>query len=213
MQYLTLLISPRFFEFLLEIDVATAKDTREGGCFFCGGPLHASNWFRAGFGIPAGCDQDVLIRHSFTCGLCKKRSTPNSLRYMYYRWYATSVELVVSALRPAGNPAAQRELRDRLGISDGTFALFRKWWNERFSGSQFQRRSPLPISSGENNSAPSNILSRCEDLLAISLNDALRLAVGFLAPYRSDRLWEIFKSRIKGRSQPPRNSYSPFSMG
>jgi hypothetical protein len=213
MNYLTLLISPSFFEFLLEIDVATAKETCDGGCFFCGGPLHASNWIRAGFGIPDGCGDDVLIRHSFTCGSCKKRSTPNSLRFMYYRWYATSVELVVSALRPTGDPAVQQELRDILGISDGTFALFRKWWSEKFSGSQFQKRSPLPISTDENHSAPSNILGHFECHRPIDLREVLRRAVRFLSIYRSDRLWEIFKDRIKGRPQPPGNSYSPFSMG
>jgi hypothetical protein len=213
MNYLTLLILPSFFEFLLEIDIATAKKTCDGGCFFCGGPLHASNWIRAGFGIPDGCGEDVLVRHSFTCGSCRKRSTPNSLRFMYYRWYATSVDLVVSALRPKGDPAVQQELRDVLGISDGTLAMFRTWWSERFRGSQFQRRSPLPISTGENQSVACIVLSQFESVLPVSLKQALCRAIGFLSSYRSDRLWEIFRNRTKDRQQLPDNSYSPFSMG
>ena len=212
MNYTALLISPTFFEFLLEIDLVIAEKTRLGGCFFCGGILHVANWLRAGYGIPEGCRNEVLVRHSFTCGSCEKRCTPNSLRFMYYRWYSTSVELVVSAFNPEGSKESQRKLMKAVNISEGTLTIFRKWWKEKFSGSIFEKRSPLAIASTPGRSASSLILKSFKKF-GTSAKAILESAASFLSSYRSDRLWAVFKTRISGFGGAPVYAYSPFFMG
>ena len=212
MKYTTLLTSPIFFELLLKIDIIIAKETCDGGCFFCEGLLHVSNWIRAGFGIPDGCSKDVLIRHSFTCNSCKKRCTPNSLRFMYYRWYTTGVELVVAALRPNDDKEAQNKLRKDLGISEATMTIFLKWWQDTFCNSTFEKQTPLAIASNSTRLAPSAILKHFEDQYT-SLKKILESAVKFLSRYRTERLWALFKARTAQDRSPPSCSYSPFSMG
>jgi len=212
MKYTALLLSPTFFEFLLEIDIVIADQTRQGGCFFCGRNLHVGNWIRAGYGIPKGCRKDVFIRHSFTCGLCEKRCTPNSVRFMYYRWYSTSVEFIVSALQPEENKESQEEMLEALCISKETLAIFRKWWKEKFCDSIFEKRNPLAIASTPSRSAPSHILKHFEKSEALA-KLILESSVRFLSSYRTDRLWHVFKDRTSRSNDPPVNSYSPFSMG
>jgi len=211
MDYTTLLTSPTFFHFLLEIDIVIAEQTRLGGCFFCEGRLHTSNWVRAGFGIPDGCEKEVLIRHSFTCASCEKRCTPNSLRFMYYRWYTTAVELVVTALRPEGDSEAQKKLRIDLGISDPTLASFRKWWRDKFPESPFEKRSPLPISSNSKETAPSLILKHFEKQQN-SAKELLRSITRFLSVFRTRRLWALFEIRTSNFGSRQLCPYSPFSM-
>ena len=212
MNYTNLLTSPTFFELLLEIDIVIAEQTRLGGCFFCGGRLHTSNWIRAGYGIPEACQKEVFDRHSFTCGCCDKRCTPNSLRFMYYRWYATSVELVVAAFQQEENKEAQKNLREALGISQGTLAIFKKWWKEKFSASIFEKRSPLSIASTSSHSTPSLILKYFEKSSAFSIL-VLKSSVSFLSSYRTDRLWLVFKARTCQGGAPPLCVCSPFFMG
>lgn len=184
-QYHEFLLSVPFFLFLLSIDQFMAQKTRDGRCWFCGCPLHASSWQRKGFGIPVGCPE-AHVRHSFCCVKCRKRNTPNSIRFLYGQWYSTPVKLIVSALRPKGDRRAQAELREMLGISMDTLCQWRKWWKETFVKSIFWRAmSGFLAGNIDNQNVPSSLVDIFEEKYG-SIQSAIEALSKFLSRWRED---------------------------
>ena len=72
---------PAFFKFLLCIDQDQAATVRALGCACCGGPLHVGDFERK----PRGPLRDPTvstIRLSFSCGHCRLRCMPASVRFL-----------------------------------------------------------------------------------------------------------------------------------
>ena len=190
MNYLVLVRNPSFFTFLLYLDLSIVQSTGKAGCRHCGGALDRSDWQRKGFGIPEGCSDEVLTRHSFQCRDCEKRNTPSSLRWMYYRKYSCCIQLLVPALVEKGRADAVAELCDLFLISASLLRRWRLWWRDAFQSTPFwgQHRSLFgfldleAISSGlmewhEKSSKPHGKGGHFTPLLS------------FLSRYRTVRVW------------------------
>jgi hypothetical protein len=127
----TLLQSPQFFQFLAQIDAECADQMYETRCR-CGGVLHRANYPRK----PRACPKEVLgdfdFRWSFCCNLCRKRSTPMSVRFLGRRVYVALAVVVLAVKRNKIN-AATTQLVEALGVPERTIARWRQWWLQVFA--------------------------------------------------------------------------------
>jgi hypothetical protein len=127
----TLLQNPKFFSLLVQIDTELADQMRATPCA-CGGVLHQANYPRK----PRACPQEVRhlfeSRWSFCCSLCRKRSTPPSVRFLGRRVYLGLIVVLVPQRRSTLSAAAI-QLCDSLGVSARTIARWRQWWLQCFA--------------------------------------------------------------------------------
>ena len=121
---------PKFFTLLLRVDHELAEQARARGCD-CGGVLHRSDFPRK----PRGCSAQIRAEHSsrlsFCCAVCRRRSTPMSVRFLGQRVYLALAMVLVSA-RPAGPTPAAARLERELGVARRTLERWRGWWREQF---------------------------------------------------------------------------------
>ncbi len=126
-----LLQTPNFFLLLLHIDAELAAQTKAAACPFCGGVLHRSDYERK----PRACPREVLgrfqSRFSFCCSLCRKRTTPESLRFLGRRVYLGLAVVLLPQRRKTLSSAAI-ELCETLGVPTRTLSRWRQWWIQRF---------------------------------------------------------------------------------
>lgn len=125
-----LLQSPQFFLLLIRIDAELATQMHAAGCP-CGGRLHRANYPRK----PRACPPEVLgdfeSRFSFCCNLCRKRSTPESVRFLGRRVYVALAVAVVPQRRTTLSADAVH-LCDSLNVPPRTIARWRQWWSQLF---------------------------------------------------------------------------------
>jgi len=195
MEYSSLLLSPSFFSFLLQIDRSIAESCRANGCMHCGGKLSSSDWLRAGFGLPAGTCDEVLVRHSFVCGSCKRRTTPNSLRWMYYRWFSSPAQFLLPALRGRLSRSEMIEICTRFGVSPSRLRLWQRWWRDEFFLSPYWKlcgphRFRTPMNSAEGLLVTAGLAA---GLIKSVFTDLLR----FFSGYRTMRLWQLWPREIE----------------
>lgn len=192
MTYLEIVRQPSFICFLLQLDLSILATTKDAGCCFCGSPLHRSDWKRAGFGVPKGCPDEVLLRHSFVCSKCKCRNTPNSLRWMYYRRYLSGVGLLVSALSGSASQVDVDELCREYAISPQLLRNWRRWWQGTFAKSAFWMIHVVGFGFISLKKFAGDLLAQFEaEWRSLKQKDTLLMAVEFLSRYRSDRRWSI----------------------
>jgi len=124
---------------LQRIDEDLARTTRAAGCR-CRGPLHTSNYPRkprCPWTLPEGCDR----RLSFTCGVCRKRTTPPSALFLGRKVYLAVVVALVSALRQGPTPARMAVLKRHWGVPERTVLRWQEWWGGAFTRSPFWRQA------------------------------------------------------------------------
>lgn len=114
-----LLHSPQFLTLLLRIDQEFAQQVQALGCP-CGGKLHRADYPRK----PRDCPLDERAVHStrlsFCCATCRKRVTPQSVRFLGRRVYLALTVVLASALGV------------ELGVTRHTLARWRHWWAQQF---------------------------------------------------------------------------------
>ena len=195
MEYTLLLKSPSFFFFLLKIDLTIAKSCQDAGCMHCGGSLCISNWQRVGFGLPRGTSEEVLVRHSFICSNCRRRTTPNSLRWMYYRWFSSPAQFLLPALRGRLSKAKMKEMCVLLGTTPVRLRLRQRWWREEFFTHPYWVTCGIPRFKGV-------IVTEEQLLLAAKLpqsvcQDSFAGLLRFLGGYRTGSLWQLWPRAIE----------------
>lgn len=137
-----LLQKANLFSLLHRIDMDIADRHRQGGCQYCGGPLHHANYPRKPRGGPDNIPKEYLIRQSFCCGReeCRRRSLPPSTLFMGRRVYWGCVILVVMTLRqnrPDGISA--NKVKRLFEVSRKTFIRWAAYFREEFpSSAQWQ---------------------------------------------------------------------------
>ena len=126
-----LLQTPQFFSLLVQIDAELATLMHGAPCRWCGDVLHRANYPRK----PRACPEEVLAdfesRLSFCCNLCRKRSTPESVRFLGRRVYVALAVLVVPQRRTTLSAGAV-QLCDSLNVPPRTIARWRQWWSQLF---------------------------------------------------------------------------------
>lgn len=112
------------------MDTEIAAQTRAGGCH-CSGRLHKSNYSRKPRCLLDEVYEDFDWRYSFCCNICRKRTTPVSVRFLGRRVYLGLAVVLMSA----GRTEATSAVAKLSGITDvpaSTIQRWRKWWAEEF---------------------------------------------------------------------------------
>lgn len=194
MNYLNCILSPSFFYFLLQLEATIIESTKSSGCIHCKGRLHRSDWRRAGFGLPHGCKEAVLKRASFLCSKCRKRTTPNSLIWMYYRHYASPTQFLIPALEQKIPKKQMADVAKKLGVTADLLRLWKKWWKSKFTRSIFFRGCQGLGMNCQN--APEGLLSWFKKG-CLDPKEILTRVSRFLAGYRTDRLHTLFPEAVE----------------
>ena len=133
-----LLQSVSFWTFLLRIDKQFAASAWQVGCP-CGGRLHRADYPRKPQGGPKGLPRECMYRLSFCCNRegCRKRVTPQSVRFLGRKVYFAAVIVLVAAMRQGPTPRRVRELTRLFDVDSRTIARWRGFWREEFPQTAF----------------------------------------------------------------------------
>lgn len=126
-----ILQDPSFHQFLYLIDQDHAAAVRSQGCEFCGGPLHQANYERRP-GTPWTAPTDTT-RFSLCCGHCRRRRTPESVRFLGRRVYRAAVVVLATALCSGLTLRRGQQLSQQLGVPVRTIQRWRHWWLTDFT--------------------------------------------------------------------------------
>jgi hypothetical protein len=135
-----LLQTPAFYTLLHRIDEDLAREVHERGCRHCGQPLHNAPYPRKPRGCPSAARPDCDTRLSLCCADCRRRTTPDSVRFLGRRVYL-AVILMLRSSRTHG--MCLDGLPD---IGWATLKRWRQWWTETFPNTPAGRwlRGRLP---------------------------------------------------------------------
>lgn len=142
--YGKLIQNVRFHKLLGKFDHDLARLARAKGCP-CGGRLHAANYARKPRGLPANAREFYCQRLSLCCAedICRRRTTPASLRFLGRRVHVAVTMLLISVMV---NGAAPAHLARELGVNRRTIARWRDWWRTTFVASRFWRAAQAGFS-------------------------------------------------------------------
>lgn len=167
---------------LEKVDLDLAQVAHGLGCLYCGGKLYRGDYARKSRGGP-----EWDLRYSFCCSQCRRRRTPESVRFMGRRVYAGLVVVLVSAMAHGLKPERVRRLRETLQIDHRTLERWRQWWLGLFVGSAFWKearaRFAPPLCQG---TLP---LSLCVSF-QVERTDGLLDLLKFLAPITTPSAWK-----------------------
>jgi len=127
---------------LSHIDFELAEEARTRGCPYCGGRLHSARFPRR-----PRCNRALLPgwqrRFSFCCASegCRRRTTPQSVRFLGRCVYPAVVVVLMSALCSGVTSSRLRWLREKLSIDRRTLERWRKWWRETFPRTSFWKNA------------------------------------------------------------------------
>jgi hypothetical protein len=76
-------------------------------------------------------------RLSFCCAACRRRTTPESVRYLGRRVYVAAVVLLVSAMRAGITGKRVAQLSGLVAVPLRTLERWRRWWLEAFVDTGF----------------------------------------------------------------------------
>jgi len=171
-----LLRDARLYVALLGIDCDLADAARDQGCPFCGGALHSADYSRKPRGGPAQLPLGYDRRLSLCCAKCRRRTTPQSVRFLGRRVFLGAVLVLVCAMRHGLSARRVAELRRQVGVSRRTLERWRQWWLATFVSTpvwKAARGSLLPpVDAVE---LPKSLLERFKGALRDQLEATLRL--------------------------------------
>lgn len=173
----TLLQSRQFFQLLVQIDTDLADQMHATPCA-CGGVLHRANYPRK----PKACPEEVIgdfkSRWSFCCNLCRKRSTPMSVRFLGRRVYVALAVVVLAVKRNKIN-AATTQVSEALGVPERTIARWRQWWLQLFGATAlWQAQCARFMPSVELTELPQSLMARFTG----TAHEAMGHLLKFLSP-------------------------------
>jgi hypothetical protein len=121
-------------QLLEKVDADLAQEDCQQGCLYCNGKLHRADYDRKPRGGPQW-DR----RYSFCCAEedCRRRRTPESVRFLGRRVYAGLVVVLITTMIDGLKPARVRRIREVLQIDSRTLKRWRQWWLEHFVRSSF----------------------------------------------------------------------------
>ncbi len=176
--YRKVLRDARFFELLLRIDQEESERVRLARCPHCGGPLHDGHFSRKPRGILLGAGElpeGFEVRFDWCCGRCRKRTLPESVRFLARKVYLAVVVAIATVVEGGSDGDARRLLRGQLGVSWKTLARWRQWWRELTGSTFWQRiRGRLPTDLDVER-LPMSLLESLQGEAATRLLDLLEL--------------------------------------
>lgn len=176
-----ILFNASFHSLLTTIDRELTEITKKKGCP-CGGKLHRANYPRSPFGLLSQFRDYYDARFSLCCDTCRKRITPQSVRFFGRRWFPAPLLILISALMLGINERRLEQVKRHFGItvSESTWKRWRRWWREVFITTPFwqQAKGLAPEAIEKNISFPRALLT----LFRGALEEKMRLLLRFLAP-------------------------------
>jgi hypothetical protein len=178
------LADQQLHQLLEKVDADLAREACQKGCLYCDGKLHRADFDRKPRGGPRW-----ERRYSFCCAQadCRRRRTPESVRFLGRRVYAGLVVVLITVIIHGLKPARVRRLREALQIDSRTVKRWRQWWLDKFVRSSFWKaaraRFMPPV---------------CEQTLPLSLwlsfglggRDRLVAVLEFLRPITTPAAWK-----------------------
>jgi hypothetical protein len=180
-----ILADKRFYELLLGFDRQIADAAHEGRCQRCGAKLHCGSYERKPRGVPAGLGAEHRERFSFCCAAreCRKRETPESLRFLGRKVFLGAMVVLISAMQSGLTPARLRTVQELVGVSQQTVVRWREWWCRVFTDSPFWRAHGAFVPPVTTADLPASLLRRFAGAVEQQLVSLLR----FLAPITRGR--------------------------
>jgi hypothetical protein len=180
------LVDQELHQLLEKVDADLALEACQKGCLFCHGKLHRADFDRKPRGGPQW-DR----RYSFCCAEedCRRRRTPESVRFLGRRVYAGLVVVLISVMIHGLKPRRVCRIREALQIDSRTLKRWRQWWLDSFVRSSFWR------------AARARFIPRlCERTLPLSLwlsfeleeRQRLLAVLQFLGPITTPTAWQEF---------------------
>ena len=128
------LADQQLHQLLEKVDADLAQEAGQEGCLYCHGKLHRADFDRKPRGGP-----QWERRYSFCCAEedCRRRRTPESVRFLGRRVYAGLVVVLITAMLHGLKPARVRRIREALQIDSRTLKRWRQWWLDNFVRSSF----------------------------------------------------------------------------
>ena len=134
----TVLRDATFFRMLLEMDREAVEACREARCPRCGGGrLDRGDYLRKPRGEPEGVPEDFAVRFSLCCSVdgCRRRLTPDSVRFLGRRVYVGVAVLLVAAAMQGPSSARVKRLGESFGMAPRTARRWLAWWQANFAAS------------------------------------------------------------------------------
>lgn len=133
------LMASSFHSLLTVMDYELAEQERVKGCVYCGGRLHRSNYPRSPFGVPMRHRAYYEERFSHCCGVCRKRTTPPSVRFFGRYWFPAPLLILISALANGVTNKLCSRLKRLFGvmINKKTWKRWQRWWRDIFGVTPF----------------------------------------------------------------------------
>lgn len=152
---------------LVKVDEARAEETREKGCNSPkhpgkNGRLHSADYGRKPRGAGV-LSEEFRRRFSFCCSIdgCRRRTTPESLRFQGPKVYLGVAVVVVSALRCGLTPTRMQTLKELVGVSPQTVRRWLGWWRETLPSTKVWRSFRGSLSSAvQIDEMPHSVLER-----------------------------------------------------
>ena len=178
------LAEQELFQLLEKVDADLAEAACNLGCLFCGGKLHRADYDRKPRGGPPW-----EWRDSFCCAKegCRRRRTPESVRFLGRRVYAGLVVVLVSAMRHGLTAERVRRIREVLKIDCRTLERWRQWWLDHFVRSSFwkaARAQFMPLLCEQ--TLPWSLCVK----FAVEQRERLLALLQFLAPITTPAAWK-----------------------
>lgn len=176
------LFSASFHLLLNTIDQELAESAKQQGCLDCGNQLHQANYPRSPIGLLTQFRHHYDERLSFCCDTCRKRITPQSVRFFGRRWFPAPLLILISALMLGINERRLAQVKKHFGIvvSESTWKRWRQWWRESFKATLFwqQTKGLVPTAVETNHSFPRALLVIFQGIV----EEKMHLLLRFLAP-------------------------------
>jgi len=178
-----LLADASFWRQLQRLDEQVAAAVRSAGCPHCEGVLHGARYPRKVYGVSrALLGEGYERRLSFCCARegCRRRTTPQSVRFLGRRTFPGALVLLVCALTQDLSRRRRARLGARLGVSERTLERWRHWWRSMLPATPWWRtaRARLVVPPDEAR-LPTSLLTRFGVPITAA---ALIAALAFLSP-------------------------------
>jgi len=175
----------RFFELLLGFDRQIAEAAHADRCPKCGAALHWGSWERKPRGGSVGLEPRHRLRFSLCCAKdgCRKRETPESLRFLGRKVYFGAMVVLISAMQSGLTLQRMKRLKALVGVSRRTVMRWRDWWRTVFAMSPFWRAHRGFAPAAKDADLPASLLKSFAGATLQQLLSLLR----FLVPITTGR--------------------------
>jgi hypothetical protein len=128
------LVDQELHQLLEKVDADLAQEAWQKGCLYCRGKLHRADYDRKPRGGP-----QWERRYSYCCAEedCRRRRTPESVRFLGRRVYAGLVVVLITTVIHGLKPGRVRRIGQALQIDARTLKRWRQWWLDSFVRSSF----------------------------------------------------------------------------